>query len=454
LIQLLFNFFVALKHLLLLFFPFVSLSFVLFATFSDPIGSSGKSGDDVLLEIFSCFLFSSLEMQYWEAENCLFPSTLPSTAQVPPLFPAGEEFALQNPNYQNNNYYPQPILPPFLANPNPEAIPIPPARKRSATIPFIMEDHPANNQRNLFPAVEEEEEVLVVGSLQEAEWTPSSSLDNSITTGSDSGVDESDNSEVDDDEVGSPLTSPFWANHRDKWDELFPIINKYLQSQIATKDLLHEISTQFGTEFLDSFTTWFGTKEKIPKEFFQANKKKPGKRRPQKWTAAENERLLALVTTIPGGAGNNRWTEIAKAMGDKSSSQCFQHWNRVLNPEIIKKHWHEEEEKLLLQSVAGYQGKKVSWAAVASRVRGRTDTQCRYHYTTCVKSAAAPWLDYEDAELVRLVYDRNTRLNGVQWVEVATTHYKTLLSDKKTQYKTPPRSALDCKTRWEILNER
>jgi hypothetical protein len=83
---------------------------------------------------------------------------------------------------------------------------------------------------------------------------------------------------------------------------------------------------------------------------------------------------------------------------------------------------------------------------VAAKIPGRTDTQCRYQYTRLTKSAEAAWTPEEDDILLSIVND------NPNWLEIANIHYRTLLKDETTKYKTPPRGAFDCKKRYSLLN--
>jgi len=171
-----------------------------------------------------------------------------------------------------------------------------------------------------------------------------------------------------------------------------------------------------------------------------------------RWTKEESEKLLLLVRKYPdGGISRNRWTSISENMGGKSSSQCFQHWFRVLDPSIRKGPWKEEEEEILLKLVSEYEKnyQKIPWAAVATKIVGRTDTQCRYHFNTITRSQKCPWSKDEDRILIQIIKERSS--GTLTWVEVAKELYNELTRNKQTQFKCPPRSALDCKKRFLLL---
>jgi len=158
---------------------------------------------------------------------------------------------------------------------------------------------------------------------------------------------------------------------------------------------------------------------------------------------------------FPDDASRNRWTTIADQMGGKSSSQCFQHWFRVLDPSIKKGPWTEDEEELLLQLVRQCEESfhRTPWATIASKIPGRTDTQCRYHYNTVVRSQQVDWSKEEERVLMMLI--RSCEGVRVEWVNIAKDLYNELTRNKQTQFKSPPRSALDCKLRvLSLLSEK
>ncbi len=92
---------------------------------------------------------------------------------------------------------------------------------------------------------------------------------------------------------------------------------------------------------------------------------------------------MEAIKKYPDDKVPNRWTNIAAMVGNsKSPSQCFQHWHRVLNPDINKGPWSIEEEVSLLSLVDGGHS---SWSYIASLLNKRTDIQCRYQYNKLEK---------------------------------------------------------------------
>ncbi len=103
-----------------------------------------------------------------------------------------------------------------------------------------------------------------------------------------------------------------------------------------------------------------------------------------RWTEEENKRLVDAYVKFEG----KNWSQIAKAVGNKTSDQCNQHWHRVLNPNISKKQWGPEEDALLFQRVLQFG--ESSWKRVSEGFHGRTDLQCRHRWTQCKKTGEIP----------------------------------------------------------------
>jgi hypothetical protein len=181
--------------------------------------------------------------------------------------------------------------------------------------------------------------------------------------------------------------------------------------------------------------------------------------RSEKWTQEEDAKLRALVEkSMANSQGKasitDRWTKIARLIGNKTSTQCFQHWHRVLNPDINKEPWTPEEEELLLSFVKNTNNMttngKISWSALAMNLKGRTDTQCRYQYIKLERSRKVPWTSEEDRHLLDL-YTKKQQQQAVNWVTISQDLYVLLQRSNETRNKTPPRTSLDCKLRVEEL---
>eukprot|EP00002_Diphylleia_rotans_P011198 TRINITY_DN221_c0_g1_i3.p1 TRINITY_DN221_c0_g1~~TRINITY_DN221_c0_g1_i3.p1 ORF type:complete len:658 (-),score=109.08 TRINITY_DN221_c0_g1_i3:3022-4863(-) len=99
-------------------------------------------------------------------------------------------------------------------------------------------------------------------------------------------------------------------------------------------------------------------------------------RKRRSWTREEDERLAHAVQTL----GIESWQRIADAMGQsRTRDQCYQRWVRALRPGIRKGAWTDEEDQILRQRVQIYG--VGCWREVAKGLEGRTDQQCRRHWS-------------------------------------------------------------------------
>lgn len=69
------------------------------------------------------------------------------------------------------------------------------------------------------------------------------------------------------------------------------------------------------------------------------------------------------------------WKKIANLLGDRTDVQCLHRWNKVLNPEMIKGPWTDEEDRILVASVEKYGAQ--NWSTIAQFLEGRIGKQCR-----------------------------------------------------------------------------
>ena len=50
-------------------------------------------------------------------------------------------------------------------------------------------------------------------------------------------------------------------------------------------------------------------------------------------------------------------------LGDRTDVQCLHRWQKVLNPEMIKGPWTEEEDRILMEAVEAYGAQ--NWSTIA-----------------------------------------------------------------------------------------
>ncbi|EGG21845.1 myb transcription factor [Cavenderia fasciculata] len=159
---------------------------------------------------------------------------------------------------------------------------------------------------------------------------------------------------------------------------------------------------------------------------------------PNKWTKEESQRLIQLVHE----SGDKQWKKIALQIGGgKTGAQCAQHWKRVLCPAIRKGSWDEEEEAKLFVLVEKH---GQSWKNVALEIRTRTDIQCRYQYFKSCMSREVPWSPKEDELLQKKVIECKQEGREISWMDIS----KSMARARQTKI---PRTALECKSRWDSI---
>ena len=58
--------------------------------------------------------------------------------------------------------------------------------------------------------------------------------------------------------------------------------------------------------------------------------------------------------------------------------QCLHRWQKVINPEMVKGPWTEEEDRTLIENVRKYGAQ--NWSQIAQHLDGRIGKQCRERY--------------------------------------------------------------------------
>ncbi|KAL9268972.1 Transcription factor MYB3R-5-like protein [Drosera capensis] len=128
------------------------------------------------------------------------------------------------------------------------------------------------------------------------------------------------------------------------------------------------------------------------------------------WTPEEDETLRRAVTTFKGKS----WKKIAEFFPDRSEVQCLHRWQKVLNPELVKGPWTQEEDEKIVELVSKYGATK--WSLIAKSLPGRIGKQCRErwhnHLNPEIKKEA--WTLEEELALMNA-----HRQYGNRWAEIA-----------------------------------
>ncbi|XP_021886824.1 transcription factor MYB3R-3 isoform X2 [Carica papaya] len=128
------------------------------------------------------------------------------------------------------------------------------------------------------------------------------------------------------------------------------------------------------------------------------------------WTPQEDETLRNAVAAFKGKS----WKKIAEFFPDRSEVQCLHRWQKVLNPDLVKGPWTQEEDDKIIELVARYGPTK--WSVIAKSLPGRIGKQCRErwhnHLNPDIKKDA--WTLDEELALMNA-----HRVHGNKWAEIA-----------------------------------
>ncbi|XP_047342057.1 transcription factor MYB3R-5-like [Impatiens glandulifera] len=128
------------------------------------------------------------------------------------------------------------------------------------------------------------------------------------------------------------------------------------------------------------------------------------------WTPEEDDTLKRAVEVFKGKC----WKKIAQFFPDRSEVQCLHRWQKVLNPELVKGPWTQEEDDKIIELVSRYGPTK--WSVIAKALPGRIGKQCRErwhnHLNPDIKKDA--WTLEEELGLMNA-----HRTYGNKWAEIA-----------------------------------
>lgn len=129
-----------------------------------------------------------------------------------------------------------------------------------------------------------------------------------------------------------------------------------------------------------------------------------------KWTPEEDDVLRHAVEQQHG----KNWKQIAKYLVGKTEVQCLHRWTKVLNPNLTKGPWTEEEDLKVIELVGKVGPKK--WSHIAQQLPGRIGKQCRerWHNHLNPDINKAPWGEEEDRQILEAHHSLGNR-----WAEIA-----------------------------------
>lgn len=128
----------------------------------------------------------------------------------------------------------------------------------------------------------------------------------------------------------------------------------------------------------------------------------------KKWTKEEDEQLIQLA----GKYSEKHWKEISKEFVKKNSLQCFSRYKRI-RPGIIKGSWKKEEDIRILDLVSRY-GK--AWAKISKILGTRNGKQIRDRYINMLdpEIRKGKFTEEEDNSLILLFHS-----HGPKWAAIA-----------------------------------
>ena len=116
----------------------------------------------------------------------------------------------------------------------------------------------------------------------------------------------------------------------------------------------------------------------------------------KKWTREEDELLISLAEKY----NEKHWKEISKMFVNKNSLQCFSRYKRI-RPGIIKGSWKKEEDQEILRLVNKY-GK--AWSKISKMLNTRNGKQIRDRFINVLdpEIKKGKFTEEEDKKLISL----------------------------------------------------
>ncbi|CAN8308920.1 unnamed protein product [Cochlearia groenlandica] len=134
------------------------------------------------------------------------------------------------------------------------------------------------------------------------------------------------------------------------------------------------------------------------------------------WTHDEDKILMNAVERYNG----KNWKKIAECLpriNNRNDIQCQHRWLKVLNPNLNKGSWSQEEDDILREMVSKENDGKPKWSQISKQLHGRIGKQCRERWHNYLNPTIirTPWTKEEETILVHA----QSGLNINKWSEFA-----------------------------------
>lgn len=128
------------------------------------------------------------------------------------------------------------------------------------------------------------------------------------------------------------------------------------------------------------------------------------------WSKEEDVMLSKAVAQNKG----RNWKRIAESLPGRTDVQCLHRWQKVLNPELVKGPWTDDEDNLVLRLVAEHGPQK--WTSIAEHLPGRIGKQCRERWHNHLNPRIKKIQWSEEEEWILFIQHKNM---GNKWAEIA-----------------------------------
>eukprot|EP00826_Nyctotherus_ovalis_P024051 TRINITY_DN1855_c0_g4_i2.p1 TRINITY_DN1855_c0_g4~~TRINITY_DN1855_c0_g4_i2.p1 ORF type:complete len:456 (-),score=122.63 TRINITY_DN1855_c0_g4_i2:178-1545(-) len=128
------------------------------------------------------------------------------------------------------------------------------------------------------------------------------------------------------------------------------------------------------------------------------------------WSKEED---VILSKAVAQNKGRN-WKRIAECLPGRTDVQCLHRWQKVLNPELVKGPWTDDEDNLVLRLVAEHGPQK--WTSIAEHLPGRIGKQCRERWHNHLNPRIKKIQWSEEEEWILFIQHKNM---GNKWAEIA-----------------------------------